>query len=72
MLVIRLYRGSRAVVDAPPRRIETSGNRDPAHISYGARIGLVGLPAGLYSLEIRVTDGIANSSAVERTSLTIF
>lgn len=70
-LAVRLYRGSQAVVDAPPRPIETSGNQDPARISYGARFGLAGLPAGLYYLEIRVTDRAANSSAVERASLTI-
>ena len=71
-LVIRLYRGSQVVVDTPPRTIGTSGDRGSDQMSYGARLGLAGLPAGLYNLEVRVTDRVANSSAVERARLTIY
>jgi len=37
----------------------------------GKRWSRFDLPAGLYNLEIRVTDRVTNSSAVERASLTI-
>ena len=66
----RLLRRGRVVQTGPLRKVELS-SQDLMRIPCGGEISLNSIPAGDYVLEVRVTDALNQTSASQRTGITV-
>jgi VWFA-related protein len=64
---VQVFRGGQAIVNTPQRKLTTTGMDDLARIPYGGQFPLNALAPGRYTLQVTVTDKIANTSATQRT-----
>jgi VWFA-related protein len=69
-LQTQIFRGKRAVVTAPPARVNAEG-QDPARLAYAAEVPLEGLPPGRYSLSVTVSDRASKATAAQRLSFVV-
>jgi VWFA-related protein len=70
-LQIQLVRNDQPVVTSPLRKIAVEGVTDLMRIPYAAELGLAGLPAGQYLLQITVVDRVSKQSASQQTRFEI-
>jgi hypothetical protein len=68
---IQLVRDKQPVVTTALKKISTEGISDLGRLPYAAEIGLAGLPAGHYILQLTVVDRVAKRSASEQTRFEI-
>ncbi|MFN2480899.1 MAG: VWA domain-containing protein [Pyrinomonadaceae bacterium] len=67
----RVTRAGRAVIDSPPRKLQTSALADPARIPHAAEVPLERLPPGSYTLEVIATDNARHANARQTVIFTI-
>ena len=66
-----LMRNGQTILKVPSRAI-TTGKQDSARIPFASEITLDSIPPGRYILEVTVTDRTTNTSASQRTGVTIW
>ncbi|HWS53178.1 MAG TPA: hypothetical protein VN228_03595, partial [Pyrinomonadaceae bacterium] len=69
---VKVWRDGRAVVTGPARKLQTDAAADAARIPLNGGITLGQLPAGLYELEVIVTDNLAHASATQRAAFEVY
>jgi VWFA-related protein len=68
---VQVLRGGRAVVSAPARPLTPDQAADLTRIPFTGAVTLGQLPAGLYELEVTVTDNVSKATATERVAFEI-
>jgi VWFA-related protein len=68
---VQVFRGTEAIVTTPLRKLSTAGMNDLGRIPYGGEFALSSLSPGRYTLQVTVTDRIANASATQRSSFDV-
>lgn len=69
-LQTQVFRGKRAVVNAPPARVSPDG-QDAARLAYAAEVPLEGLPPGRYTLRVTVNDRASKAAAAQRLTFVV-
>jgi hypothetical protein len=64
---VHVFRGAEAVVTTRPRKLTTEGMSDLARIPYGGEFALSSLAPGRYTLQVTITDRVANTSVAQRS-----
>ena len=64
---VHVFRGAEAVVTTQPRKLTTEGMSDLARIPYGGEFALSSLAPGRYTLQVTITDRVANTSVAQRS-----
>jgi hypothetical protein len=62
-LEIKILRDKRIVMNAPPHKVSLTEGSDPARIFYVAEVPLGSMAAGVYLLQVTVTDRAARTTA---------
>jgi len=65
----RVLRDNKPVVSSPARKVSTTGLKSLGQIPYGGEFSLEGMAAGVYIIEVTVTDRATN--AIQRSSFEI-
>jgi VWFA-related protein len=68
---IKISRDGQTIVTSPQRKIVLDSGTDTARIPYGADIGLKGLPAGRYVLQVTISDRVAQTSATQQITFEV-
>ncbi|MDX6694081.1 MAG: hypothetical protein QOF02_1684 [Blastocatellia bacterium] len=64
---VQVFRGAEAVVTTQPRKLAMEGMSDMARIPYGGEFPLSSLAPGRYTLQVTITDKVANTSVAQRS-----
>jgi VWFA-related protein len=66
---LKIYSDGRAVVASQPGRL--AAGDDPARVPFAGSVSLGQLPAGLYEMEVAVTDNAAKATATRRSAFEV-
>jgi hypothetical protein len=69
---VRVLRDGKALVSAPARKFAPDQTADLARIPFTGVVSLGQLPAGLYEIEVEITDNAARTSARQRAAFEIY
>jgi hypothetical protein len=70
-LQVQILRDDQPVMTTAQRKVELSGQPDPARLAYAAELPLESMPPGYYVLQVTIIDRIAKTSATQRTNFEI-
>ncbi|HLL76421.1 MAG TPA: VWA domain-containing protein, partial [Pyrinomonadaceae bacterium] len=66
---VKIYSNGRAIVSSTPGKLPAGD--DPAHVPFAGSLPLSQLPAGLYEMEVIVTDNVSKTTATQRAAFEI-
>jgi VWFA-related protein len=70
-LQVQILRDDQPVMTTAQRKVELSGQADPARLAYAAELPLEAMTPGHYVLHVTVIDRLAKTSATQRTNFEI-